>query len=61
MAQDCPSYKFGKRIHKQSKIISEWDFYRLVQPLSMLDLKREQLNVPHSAGRDVPAIGQTLG
>lgn len=41
MAQDCPSYKFGERRHKQSKSISEWDTHRLARPLSKLGLKQE--------------------
>lgn len=55
MAQDCPSYKFGERRHKQSKSISEWDAYRLARPLSELGLKAEQLNFPRVVTSDIPA------
>lgn len=55
MAQDCPSYKFGERRHKQSKSISEWDTHRLARPLLELGLKAEQLNVPHIVTSDIPA------
>lgn len=53
MAQDCPSYKFGERRHKQSKSISEWDTHRLARPLSKLGLKAV-IKLP-SLRSDIPA------